>query len=131
MLRLLAKHGFAPVRVLADGNLQVLAQRRGDATAPLVSGVVYASSSAGYLDAIARHAPGEFRLRWDHYSMEVQEARGGATLYKAPLRALEVARGPNRHELVCRVSGPAAERATDPVRFLYGDAAEPPLWYKL
>jgi 2-polyprenyl-3-methyl-5-hydroxy-6-metoxy-1,4-benzoquinol methylase len=134
MLRLLAKYGLEPVRVLADGNLQVLAHKRGaerTAKAPLVSGVLYASSSAGYLDAIARHAPGEFRLRWDHHSMDVQRTDDRTTIYSRPLRPLEVARGANTHEMICRVSGPVTERVTYPIRFHYGDASDPPLWYKI
>lgn len=134
MLRLLAKHGLEPVRVLADGNLQVLVRKRGDdraVAAPLVSGVLYASSSAAYLDAIARHAPGEFRLRWDHHSIEVERTSDGVMIHKAPLRPLEIAPGPHAHEMICRVSGPASDRASYPIRFHYGDRSDPPLWYKI
>ncbi|HKQ29796.1 MAG TPA: class I SAM-dependent methyltransferase [Burkholderiales bacterium] len=132
MLRLLAKHGFEAVRIAADGNIQVLARKSesGAKQLSLLSGRVYRDVSAPYLACLARHAPEEFRLRWDHYRMTIERASDSTVLYDTGLRALAVAPGPNRHEMLCQVAKESAGELTWPIRFHY-DQPAPPLWYKI
>lgn len=130
MLRLLAKHGLEVARVLVDGNIQVLAQKcpDGSDTRVGVSGTIYGNSSVPYLTCIAKYAPNDFRLRWDHYRVKVERISDNAVVYDAGLRALCVASGPNQHELVCHAPARTGE-GMFPVRFRY-DSENPPIWYK-
>jgi SAM-dependent methyltransferase len=134
MQRLLARHGLHPVRMLVDNNIKVLAHKAPapalepslvqDATLP------FSPQNTPYLRELARKSPGEFRMRWDHYRMEVT-ASNGAPLYGGSLGALHVAPGPNRHEIVVRSAEPVREGAELPVVFDHVRQAGPPIWYKL
>lgn len=128
MLRLLAKHGFKAIRVAADGNLQVLAQKQEGVVSPLLSGRLFEDSSHPYLEAMARHAPGEFRVCWDHYNTQIGVLPVGNTVYESGLRPLRVRPGPNLHEIICRVETSAS---TGPVRFIHEHLKVPPIWYKV
>jgi 2-polyprenyl-3-methyl-5-hydroxy-6-metoxy-1,4-benzoquinol methylase len=130
MLRLLAKHGLQATRVLVDGNIQVLAQKLPDGVPGYIglSGTIYGNSSVPYLACIARHAPGDFRIRWDHYRIKVERVSDSTVLYDAGLRPLAVAPGPNQHELLCHAPDRVGHQMF-PVLFHY-DLEDPPIWYK-
>lgn len=134
MHRLLAKHGLHPVRMLVDNNIKVLARK---APAPSLEPSLvqdgtlpFSTEHAPYLAAMALKSPGEFRLRWDHYRLEVT-AGDGAPLYRGALGALQVAPGPNQHELVVRSPRSVSAGEELPVVFDHVNEATPPLWYKL
>lgn len=127
MLRLLAKHGFKAVRIGADGNIQVLAQKQDGPVTPLLSGRIFEDVNLLYLEAMARHAPDDFKVSWDHYHMQITALSTGTRVYDSGLRPLAVRPGPNRHEIVCRLEDASA---AGPVRFIHEEKA-PPIWYKI
>jgi len=132
MIRLLAKHGLEAVRVLADNNLQVLAQKvkAGEKSGINLSGKLYGDRSLALLSRMAENAPGEFRITWDHHRFRLERMSDGAVLYDAGLKSLAVAPGPNQHKMLC--FAPSSPRADEmfPVRFRYDHLVDPPLWYK-
>lgn len=132
MLRLLAKHGFEAVRVLVDGNIQVLAQKMGITTKPTerLMGPIYADASMRYLECIAAHSPSEFKISWDHFRIRIVRNSDGAVLYDAGLRPLAVAAGPNQHEILCYTLPRNADSSILPVRFNHCELHDPPIWYK-
>lgn len=131
MLRLLAKHGLEAVRVLVDGNIQVLAQKIlvSNELKLDITGRLFSDRSLPMLKKIANNAPEELRILWDHHRVRLLRTSDEEVLYDSGLNCLAVALGPNQHEIVCY----AAEEKSDaiyPVRFRYGDQVDPPLWYK-
>lgn len=132
MLRLLAKHGLEAVRVLVDGNIQVLAQKMGSISRPSerLTGRIYPDASIRYLESVAKHGPGEYRILWDHFRIRVERVVNGTVLYDAGLNSLTVAPGPNQHEILVEMKPPNVDDLVFPVRFHYEELSDPPIWYK-
>ena len=132
MLRLLTKHNLEPVRVLVDGNIQVLVQKMAvNAALKLdISGRIYSDRSLSMLGHIARNAPGEFQILWDHHRVRLERISPCKMLFDSGLNNFSVAPGPNQHEIVCYATTEAKTDTILPVRFMYEDQADPPLWYK-
>jgi len=132
MLRLLEKHGFEAFRVLVDGNIQVLAQKMDNTTRSTerLTGTIYSDASMRYLECIAAHGPGEFKISWDHFRIRVMRNSDGAVLYDAGLKPLAVAAGPNQHEILCYAPPRNADSPILPVRFNHSELHDPPIWYK-
>jgi len=131
MLRLLANNGLEAVRVLADNNLQVLAQKLDIADKPGVqlSGRVYRDRSEKWLSEMAKFSPAEFKIMWDHHRVRV-ERMPGTVVYDQNLTAFAVSRGPNQHEMHCIVPDGAGLSGLYPVRFHHEGLVKPPIWYK-
>jgi 2-polyprenyl-3-methyl-5-hydroxy-6-metoxy-1,4-benzoquinol methylase len=134
MLSLLAKHGLHPVRMLVDNNIKVLACK--GEVPPLEPALAgewaspFQAQYAPYVGALARRSPGEFRVRWDHYHVQVTDA-AGAMLFSGSLGAMQVAPGPNVHEVVLRSPEGVLEGAEFPLVFDHVREPSPPIWYKL
>jgi SAM-dependent methyltransferase len=134
MHTLLAKHGLQPVRMLVDNNIKVLACK-GEAP-PLEPSLMrdsvnpFQAQYAPYVGALARKSPGEFRVRWDHYRVEVSDG-AGVKLFNGALGAIQVAPGPNVHEVRVRSPEPVVHGEEFPLVFDHVREASPPIWYKL
>lgn len=132
MLRLLRKHGFEAVRVLVDGNIQVLAQKISStsiSTEPL-KGTIFANTSMRYLNCIAAHGGGEYMISWDHFRLRIMRVSDGVVLYDAGLSPLTIGPGPNQHEMLVEAGSNDVNDRILPVRFIHGELPNPPIWYK-
>lgn len=129
MLRLLAKHGFKPVRIAVDGNIQLLAQKKINPAPLMISGRIFENVSLPYLKVISDNGPGEFKINWDHHRTKITDLKNKKVLYESGLSPLKVRHGPNQHELVCSVVNIDNKLST--VRFIHKNLSLPPIWYKI
>lgn len=125
---LLGPHGFLPIRLQVDEDIQVLA-RKTETAAPLFE---YASSVRPemlleFLESPALKEGRSFQVKWDHVSVELIRADGGELLYRRRVH-FNIAAEPVWQAV--RFSVDAGAAASFPVRFSYAGDGHPPVWVK-
>lgn len=128
LVELLKRNGLAPIRILADNNLHVLASKTS------VVGVQPSwKESAAYgqllesLSWVQPSADGRYCLTFDHAQVQVDRMNDNISVYRRdPCFSIQSTPYHHQIEFSIRTSG---TKAAFPVRFLY-DRAQPPVWIK-